>query len=281
MNGTTRLVAALGAHAAAGRALHPAVPRHAPPRGQRPRRRSAPSTSTAMTACLPSARRWPQVYRRWGWGQRVFVWHEAADTRLFRPPAQEGQREGLVWIGNWGDGERSAGAGELPAAARAGAPACRSTSMACATPRRRCAPLARAWRALSRLAAECPGARGLRPPSRDGACAAALLRGAAARHPHHPRLRGAGLRHPAGLARPGTIREGLFRPGEDYLVARGRGGDDAAFAWRCATTRRCAPRLPRTASRPSARATPARIARGVARHPGALRGVRQRSETAA
>ena len=27
-----------------------------------------------------------QVYRRWGWGNRVFVWHEAADTRLFHPP---------------------------------------------------------------------------------------------------------------------------------------------------------------------------------------------------
>jgi spore maturation protein CgeB len=55
-----------------------------------------------------------QVYRRWGWGDRVFVWHEAADTRLFRPPPAQaggkggGGRQGLVWIGNWGDGERSA-----------------------------------------------------------------------------------------------------------------------------------------------------------------------------
>ena len=48
-----------------------------------------------------------QVYRRWGWGTCVHVWHEAADTRLFRPPAQGEPREGLVWIGNWGDGERS------------------------------------------------------------------------------------------------------------------------------------------------------------------------------
>lgn len=48
------------------------------------------------------------VYRGWGWGNRVFVWHEAADTRLFRPPDREGERTGLVWIGNWGDGERSA-----------------------------------------------------------------------------------------------------------------------------------------------------------------------------
>lgn len=48
-----------------------------------------------------------EVYRRWGWGKRVHVWHEAADTRLFQPPAVEGERKGLVWIGNWGDDERS------------------------------------------------------------------------------------------------------------------------------------------------------------------------------
>jgi spore maturation protein CgeB len=48
------------------------------------------------------------VYRRWGWGDRVWTWHEAADTRLFHPPAAEGPREGLVWVGNWGDGERTA-----------------------------------------------------------------------------------------------------------------------------------------------------------------------------
>jgi spore maturation protein CgeB len=49
-----------------------------------------------------------EVYRRWGWGNRVYVWHEAADTRLFRPAAHDAERDGLVWIGNWGDDERSA-----------------------------------------------------------------------------------------------------------------------------------------------------------------------------
>ena len=49
-----------------------------------------------------------EVYRRWGWGGRVWTWHEAADTRLFHPPEVEGAREGVVWIGNWGDGERTA-----------------------------------------------------------------------------------------------------------------------------------------------------------------------------
>jgi spore maturation protein CgeB len=48
-----------------------------------------------------------EVYRGWGWDGRVWTWHEAADTRLFHPPAQEAERHGLVWIGNWGDGERT------------------------------------------------------------------------------------------------------------------------------------------------------------------------------
>ncbi|HVF94702.1 MAG TPA: glycosyltransferase [Sphingomonas sp.] len=49
-----------------------------------------------------------EVYRGWGWAGRVWTWHEAADTRLFHPPETEGARDGLVWIGNWGDGERTA-----------------------------------------------------------------------------------------------------------------------------------------------------------------------------
>jgi spore maturation protein CgeB len=43
-----------------------------------------------------------------GWGSQVATWHEAADTRLFRPiPAIERSRD-LIWVGNWGDGERTA-----------------------------------------------------------------------------------------------------------------------------------------------------------------------------
>lgn len=46
------------------------------------------------------------VYRARGWGRRVRVWHEAADVRLFRPLVREKAGD-LVWIGNWGDGERT------------------------------------------------------------------------------------------------------------------------------------------------------------------------------
>ncbi|MEW9855370.1 CgeB family protein [Novosphingobium sp. M1R2S20] len=48
-----------------------------------------------------------EVYRARGWGNRVWTWHEAADLRRFHPPEKEEAREGLVWIGNWGDGERT------------------------------------------------------------------------------------------------------------------------------------------------------------------------------
>lgn len=48
-----------------------------------------------------------ETYRRHGWGRRVFTWHEAADTRLFRPHPEIACERDLIWIGNWGDGERS------------------------------------------------------------------------------------------------------------------------------------------------------------------------------
>ncbi len=51
-------------------------------------------------------------YLRAGWGKRVHTWHEAADVRLFRPHLEIRQDADLVWIGNWGDGERSAEIGE-------------------------------------------------------------------------------------------------------------------------------------------------------------------------
>jgi spore maturation protein CgeB len=46
------------------------------------------------------------VYCRRGWGRRVWTWQEAADVRVFRPLAEELEGH-LVWIGNWGDEERS------------------------------------------------------------------------------------------------------------------------------------------------------------------------------
>ncbi len=46
-------------------------------------------------------------YERLGWGRQVYVWHEAADTRVFYPREFDGEKRDLVWIGNWGDEERT------------------------------------------------------------------------------------------------------------------------------------------------------------------------------
>jgi spore maturation protein CgeB len=46
-------------------------------------------------------------YLRRGWSQRAWTWHEAADVRVFRPLPQIDRVDDLVWIGNWGDEERT------------------------------------------------------------------------------------------------------------------------------------------------------------------------------
>lgn len=47
------------------------------------------------------------LYAQRRWAQRAWVWHEAADVRVFKPRSER-VVEDLVWIGNWGDDERTA-----------------------------------------------------------------------------------------------------------------------------------------------------------------------------
>jgi spore maturation protein CgeB len=49
-----------------------------------------------------------RLYVERGWAGRAWTWHEAADVRLFRPLLGRQRAGELVWIGNWGDGERTA-----------------------------------------------------------------------------------------------------------------------------------------------------------------------------
>jgi spore maturation protein CgeB len=43
-----------------------------------------------------------------GWAKQAWTWHEAADTEVFRPLPRAERDGDLVWIGNWGDDERTA-----------------------------------------------------------------------------------------------------------------------------------------------------------------------------
>ena len=49
-----------------------------------------------------------ELYLSRGWTQRAWTWHEAADTRVFHPTERQQQEGDLVWVGNWGDDERTA-----------------------------------------------------------------------------------------------------------------------------------------------------------------------------
>lgn len=49
-----------------------------------------------------------EIYLKLGWASRAFCWHEAADIELYRPLPRSRHPHHVVWIGNWGDGERSA-----------------------------------------------------------------------------------------------------------------------------------------------------------------------------
>ena len=47
-------------------------------------------------------------YLRNGWTRRAWTWHEAADVRVFHPLPRIARTLDLVWVGNWGDEERTA-----------------------------------------------------------------------------------------------------------------------------------------------------------------------------
>lgn len=48
-----------------------------------------------------------EIYEKEKWAANIITWHEAADTTIFQPiPAKEKEGD-VVWIGNWGDNERT------------------------------------------------------------------------------------------------------------------------------------------------------------------------------
>lgn len=50
-----------------------------------------------------------KIYLKNNWSKNAWIWHEAADTSIFYPVESPGvPKKDLVWIGNWGDDERTA-----------------------------------------------------------------------------------------------------------------------------------------------------------------------------
>jgi spore maturation protein CgeB len=159
-----------------------------------------------------------QIYLKEGWTERAWTWHEAADVRVFRPLPGVPRRADLVWIGNWGDGERTdeLRAFLLAPSQRLGL---RATAYGVRYPAAvqqelRAAGIAYGgWRANHRAPAAF-AAHGVtvHVPRRPYVEA---LPGIPTIRPFEAMASGIPL-----VCAPWDDAEGLFRPGEDFLVAR-------------------------------------------------------------
>jgi spore maturation protein CgeB len=158
------------------------------------------------------------LYLDRGWAQRAWTWHEAADTRVFRPLPPPPEPSDIVWIGNWGDGERSE---EL-----------RTFLLGPARAQRLCGTVHGVrWPWRARMRVRLAGLRhGGRMPNHRAPEAFARHRVTVhvPRRPYVEALPGIPTIRPfealaCGIplvSAPWEDAEGLFRPGEDFLVAR-------------------------------------------------------------
>ena len=172
-----------------------------------------------MDGVLAFGERLRRVYERWG-ARRTYTLHEAADTVHFHPrPATERQvTDDLVWIGNWGDGERTPALEEFLLAPARGLRARAYGVRYPASARRRLASAGIAY--------------GGYLPNLDAPAvyAAARLSVHIPRRPYAAGLAGiptirvfealaCGV---ALLCAPWQDEEGLFTPGEDFLILHGK-----------------------------------------------------------
>jgi spore maturation protein CgeB len=159
-----------------------------------------------------------EMYLQRGLCERAWTWHEAADTRVFRPHPRAQRSGDLVFVGNWGDEERTLELQEflIGPVAELGLRACvhgvRYPEHARAT--------------LQRAGIEY---RGFLPnPEVPGVFAAFGCTVHVPRRPYTHQLPGIPtIRVFEALAcgiplvcSPWSDSEGLFTPGKDYLVAR-------------------------------------------------------------
>ena len=127
-----------------------------------------------------------EIYRRIGWARRVWTWHEAADTSVFYPRAHATREADFLWVGNWGDEERTAEL-EIFLLRPAEQLRIRGNVYGVRYPRSRSfSDCPGAF--LSRMAAKPSGAGYFQPPCLYGSCSAAPLCRDASWNSDNPRL---------------------------------------------------------------------------------------------
>ncbi len=205
-----------------------------------------------MTAFWPSARRCGERYLAAGWGDRVFTWHEAADvTRL--PPASRDRAGARPDLGRQLGRRRTLGGADgVPRPRRCAELGLTATVHGVRYPDDALAALADGRHRL--CAARSPTRRCREAFARHRVTVhvpRATLRRGAARHPDHPPVRGAGLRHPAGLRALGRCR-GTVPPRHRLPDRARRERDEAPPDRRAVGSGAGAANSPRTGSRPIA-----------------------------
>jgi spore maturation protein CgeB len=156
-----------------------------------------------------------------GWAANAWTWHEAADVRVFAPEPAAGVDGDLVWVGNWGDDERSRELGQF-LLAPAQSLRLRGAVYGVRYPRRareriaRCGLSYRGWIANHDVPAVFASHRiTVHVPRRPYARA---LPGVPTIRMFEALACGIPL-----VSAPWEDSEGLFSPGDDYLVARDGG----------------------------------------------------------
>ena len=248
------------------------------------------TTSPTTTACSRSASVIRDVYLERGWAARAWTWHEAADTARLPPACRR-------------RGATATSSGSATGATTSARASCDEfLSSRCA----RSACAARSRRALSgrraRSARRAPAsttAAGCRTIEVPGVFARYRVTvhvprrpyvDGAARHPDHPPVRGARLRHPARLARRGTTPRACSRRAatsssratarEMTRAARAPCSHDPTLAAR-ARRRRAAGRSSRATPAPTASTSCSAIVRRARRHRRPARPCRERRMTIA
>ena len=142
-----------------------------------------------------------RIYRERYGLTKVWTLHEAADTTVFKPLAGTAKTEDVVWIGNWGEGERSREIAEFllkPVAAPL--PPLKAKIYGVRYPGDGLRALRKARRGVWRVPAEPGCAGGLCRGEVDRAYSATAVCGCARGDSHDSRVRGSGLRHSVDLS---------------------------------------------------------------------------------
>ena len=200
-----------------------------------------------------------EAYRGRGWGRRAYRLARGRRPSAVFAPCPELRREhDLVWIGNWGDGERAAELREFLIEPGQRIGSLGAGRMACVTRPSAATALAAGRDRICRISAEFRGAASLCGGPDDRPRPTPALCADPSRHSDYPHVRGSRLRDSAGLGAVGRLR-GAVHGGRRLPGRTKRRGNAASPRCTDAPIPRCGRVSPRMEERLLSPVTAARI----------------------